>query len=677
MIIGRRPKFPMRPVVANPHTTNEAVMYTLDIPFHWVSVFPRYFHTHSEEEVRKKNKEMWITNSIEEAVAYLNVDEFLLKTTENVEKKIITRGEWPEGVQVLNRQCDIHELDKAHESLQNLFSKVIDGESEICQDFFSLCPDSRHNAFLFWSNKGDISYQICMQRLKNFDDDLFRVIMKHAIIYLKDLGVDIPMQETDWSNPDSNSDFYNFMNRNCTLELLYYFPLRGSLISHVDHCLPLRLPGNEKDRLRRQGPIYTLNFKKKTKYFDLFPVWQPHNTSGDSTESAYRLETHFGQTTKLSGFHGRYRFSHAIPSGSEGEGFTASWKWEEFNQKNIDELDQLIFVHDNKNEVEYTGGRNKWRRDGATALKDIQKKRTKMHRCRLNENLSVSSNLQSMLDRLKNLSAHEAESSLNCLEKEDTPVVALKRKEIVQNLQQTLQNLTRKCSNIQSEPHNALTRLLFSGITASGDARTDPLLPCIQFLDKSIMGELTKKIDGKSEYTEEEAKQVCSQLCVKSQEGIGKLQALRNLYTQNDSVTCDHANDFQFKLCTDLTDSDSLYISKFHYGHLQQMYAKHSDDSDNTHFLRRLFCLLMRYKTLGGPMYQCSCTSNAFANMNALPPPSTTTPRSIGLPFPTRMVSLEVKVASLRILIFWKRKVDLSMSIHPLSRRSCSSCNKR
>ncbi len=87
----------------------------------------------------------------------------------------------------------------------------------------------------------------------------------------------------------------------------------------------------------------------------------------------------------------------------------------------------------------------------------------------MDETLSVSTNLQSMLDILKNLSAHEAESSLNCLEKEDTPVVALKRKEIVKNLQQTLQNLTRKCSNIQSESHNALTRLLFSGITASGD----------------------------------------------------------------------------------------------------------------------------------------------------------------------------------------------------------------
>jgi hypothetical protein len=90
----------------------------------------------------------------------------------------------------------------------------------------------------------------------------------------------------------------------------------------------------------------------------------------ESAEPAYRLETHFGQTTKLSGFHGRYRFSHAIPSGSEGEGFTTSWKWEEFDQNNIDELNQLIFVHDNENEVEYTGSRRNWRRDGATALSE-------------------------------------------------------------------------------------------------------------------------------------------------------------------------------------------------------------------------------------------------------------------------------------------------------------------
>jgi hypothetical protein len=123
----------------------------------------------------------------------------------------------------------------------------------------------------FWSNNGDISYQICMQRLKNFDDHLFRVIMKHTIIYLEDLGVNMSIHETDWSNPDADTIFYNFMNRKCTLELLYYYPLRGSLITHVDHCLPVKLPG-ENGCLKRQGPIYTLNFKTEAKYFDLFPV---------------------------------------------------------------------------------------------------------------------------------------------------------------------------------------------------------------------------------------------------------------------------------------------------------------------------------------------------------------------------------------------------------------------
>jgi hypothetical protein len=343
------------------------VMYRLHVPFQWVSAFPRYFHTHSVDEVRKKHKKVWITKSIEEAVGYLNVDEFLLKTNVNDRKEKITQQEWSEGVQVLNVQCDMDELHKAHESLQTLFSNVLAGESEMCKDFFSLCPASRHNAFLFWSNNGDISYQICMQRLKKFDDHLFRVIMKHAIIYLNDMGVHMPIQETDWSNPNSDTNFYNFMNRNCTLELLYYFPLRGSLITHVDHCLPVKLPG-ENGCLKRQGPIYTLNFKKEAKYFDLFPVWQPYNTIEGSAEPAYRLETHFGQTTKLSGFDGRYRFSHAIPSGSEGEGFTASWKWEEFDRNNIVKLNQLIYVHDNENEVEYTGSRRNWRRDGSTAL---------------------------------------------------------------------------------------------------------------------------------------------------------------------------------------------------------------------------------------------------------------------------------------------------------------------
>jgi hypothetical protein len=168
-------KWPLRPIVVNPphesktkhkflpneaviseesdtmyvpHETVGAVMYRLHVPFQWVSAFPRYFHTHPVEEVRKKHKNVWITKSIEEAVAYLNVDKFLLKTNVNDRKERITQQEWPEGVQVLNVQCDIDDLHKAHVSLQNLFSKVIAGESEICKDFFSLCPDSRHNAFL-------------------------------------------------------------------------------------------------------------------------------------------------------------------------------------------------------------------------------------------------------------------------------------------------------------------------------------------------------------------------------------------------------------------------------------------------------------------------------------------------------------------------------------------------
>ena len=95
---------------------------------------------------------------------------------------------------------------------------------------------------------------------------------------------------------------------------------------------------------------------------DLFPVWQPHNTSDVSAKPAYRLQTHFGQTTKLSGLNDRYGFSHAIPGGGEEEGITACWKWEEFNQKNMQDIHDLIFVHDNAREVEYEGARKHWRR---------------------------------------------------------------------------------------------------------------------------------------------------------------------------------------------------------------------------------------------------------------------------------------------------------------------------
>jgi hypothetical protein len=222
--------------------------------------------------------------------------------------------------------------------------------------------------------------------------------------------------------------------------------------------------------------------------------------------------------------------------------------------------------------------------------------------------MSDTSKLPALLSRLKTL-----------FEIEDTPVVAVKRLAVVQTLKQKLRDLTTKCRKIQKEPHNTLTTFLFSGIIFCGDARTDPLLPCMRFLDKSMIKELTAKNKGRSVYSEQEAKNVCYALCDKSQEGIKELKALHNQDTQNKSVSRTDANEFQFTLTytDDVGISNTVDISKFHHNRLQEMYVKHSDDADKQHFLRRLFCLVMRYETLGGPMYQCSCTSDAFACMKS------------------------------------------------------------
>ena len=61
---------------------------------------------------------------------------------------------------------------------------------------------------------------------------------------------------------------------------------------------------------------------------------------------------------------------------------------------------------------------------------------------------------------------------------EDTPAVALRRHAIVEDLKETLKRKTRKCQNIRGQPHNALARFLFSGITEVGGDRADPYCVC-------------------------------------------------------------------------------------------------------------------------------------------------------------------------------------------------------
>ena len=407
-------KFPVRPVVAySPHGnkqgtiisdesdgSKEAAIYTLHVPFQWVSAFPRYFYRHSLEEMKGKQKEVWTTVSLEEAVTYLNVKEFRIKTTLTDRKTKMKKEDWPDGVDVMQRKICDEDLRTAQKSLQMLCQKILAGNPDACNDFL-MYPHHRQNMFLlFATDERNPNFQQCMQRLKKHDVKLFEVISQHTMHYLKDVGLDLNVNESEWSNPDYDSDFYKTMNEVCSFQLVYYFPGSGSLLSHVDTILPMKLPGG--GAAKREGSIHNLNFNNRTKYMDLFPVWQPHNTSDTSAEPAYRLETHFGQTTKLSGLNGRYRFSHAIPGGCEEEGITACWKWEEFNQKKMEEISKLIFVHDNANEVEDEAPRRQWRRDRDHHVKSDMDERDAVMKM-TNSGMMVHTDLEFLLSKLEKM----------------------------------------------------------------------------------------------------------------------------------------------------------------------------------------------------------------------------------------------------------------------------------
>jgi hypothetical protein len=66
--------------------SSEAALYVLHVPFRWVSAFPRYFYRHSVDEVKKEEEisgetqKVWTTDSLVEAVSYLNTKEFRIRT---------------------------------------------------------------------------------------------------------------------------------------------------------------------------------------------------------------------------------------------------------------------------------------------------------------------------------------------------------------------------------------------------------------------------------------------------------------------------------------------------------------------------------------------------------------------------------------------------------------------
>lgn len=227
------------------------------------------------------------------------------------------------------------------------------------------------------------------------------------------------------------------------------------------------------------------------------------------------------------------------------------------------------------------------------------------------------SNLQSLLSKLHTLATgldlsagdgpdtHDGDNP-ETMPGEDTPEVAVARNLEVSKLKDRMLALTTKCPLIHREPENAMTRFLFSAtlqkIGHEHDDLQDVLLPTRVFYDESICRELKK-----AHFTEIQAHDVCAELCAQSIQSVEVLRQLKMKRSHSD-VRITPTSHSHSQVCW---GSESLLISDLHLHALRNMYNT-TNGPTQTHFNQRLFCLLMRYKTVGGPMYQCSVTPQTF-----------------------------------------------------------------
>lgn len=200
--------------------------------------------------------------------------------------------------------------------------------------------------------------------------------------------------------------------------------------------------------------------------------------------------------------------------------------------------------------------------------------------------------------------ANDAKDAL----REDTPAVAVARKREVAFLRTVLSQNTKVCRLIQREPANALARFLFSsslpGVTY---VREDPLLPSNISYDVSICSELMKE-----HMSLEDAHEICEALCAASKQAVCRLAKVRqNDHDKTEVVLQAVQPSGELQLLVWRTDSSLITFR--HLCELRRLYATHApDDVGWQHFNRRVFCLLERYRALGGPTYQCSVTQQTF-----------------------------------------------------------------
>ena len=189
---------------------------------------------------------------------------------------------------------------------------------------------------------------------------------------------------------------------------------------------------------------------------------------------------------------------------------------------------------------------------------------------------------------------------------EDTPEIAVARNLEVSKLKRQLLAMTTMCPLIQKEADNAMTRFLFSGtLQKKGHGFKDFLLPTCVFYDRSICRELEKV-----NVSEKDARDICEKLCTQSIQSVKGLQDLKMKDSESHSdVRLREKSNTQWQVSW---NSNNLLISDYHLQALRKLYHA-TDDPSQEHFNQRLFCLLMRYETVGGSMYQCSITPKTFA----------------------------------------------------------------
>jgi hypothetical protein len=179
-------------------------------------------------------------------------------------------------------------------------------------------------------------------------------------------------------------------------------------------------------------------------------------------------------------------------------------------------------------------------------------------------------------------------------DEEDTPALAVARYKEVEKLGEILIKLTKDFRKIQEEPSKALCRFLFSSKLAEPKNNTsDPLLSSLPdgHYDKSICLELKDK----PEY----AHKVCDKLCTASILAVRQLKILKTKSSPSEVKLLRDKEKWRVSW-----GDASICIEDGLLRRLQRMYRETLKMTDNAqldqNFNRRLFCILMRYKSLGG-----------------------------------------------------------------------------